>query len=129
MKPVLIVAAVLFVLILAVTLTGITTGYYFIHSPDLKHIPLNKSGTANILSQNQKSILNNKEKNKTEKISAQILMETKCTSCHSTDRIVQATKSKKEWEITIGRMINHTGDLNYLTTHQQKKLINYFILL
>ncbi|MCK5311623.1 MAG: hypothetical protein KAJ62_05910 [Desulfobacteraceae bacterium] len=118
-----------FVLILAVTLTGITAGYYFIHSSDLKHISLNKSDTANILSQNQKIILTNKEENKTEKNFGRIIMETKCTSCHSIDRIVQATKSKKEWKITIGRMVNHTGDLNYLTTHEQKKLIDYFISL
>lgn len=65
--------------------------------------------------------------NKTNKISGKIIMETKCTACHSLDRILHANKSKEEWKNTIELMISRSGDSDYLTTQEQKKLIEYLI--
>ena len=35
------------------------------------------------------------------------LAKTKCTMCHTYDRIEQASKSSAEWESTIDRMVDH----------------------
>ncbi len=54
-------------------------------------------------------------------------METKCTSYHDLDRIIQARKVKDNWESTVTRMINYSGDSELLTKKEQKELIQYLI--
>ncbi len=97
------------ILILAVTLSGITAGFYFIRSPELKYAAVaDSANTANL-------------------ISGKTIMETKCTYCHSQERIVLASKSKEEWESTIKRMVNHRNDPGFMTKQEQKELIEYLL--
>jgi hypothetical protein len=98
------------ILMIAVTLSAITAGFYFISSPELKHAALTD--------------LNIKANN----IAGKSVMETKCTYCHTIDRIVQASKSEQEWERTVKVMIKRKNDPDFLTKQEQKKLIEYLVI-
>jgi len=172
------------VLILAVALSGISAGYYFIHSSDLKYVSLAEFDEK-ILDQNlgqqvvnqkcskchtlervyrafksedgwtstinrmasldapnissfdikqaihfliirQKLLISEDENTLNEAIGKSII-ETKCTSCHELDRVIQARKTKDEWDGTVNRMIEYSGDSEYLTNNEQNKLIEYLI--
>jgi cytochrome c5 len=174
------------VLIFAVALSGVTAGYYFMHSSDLKYVSLaefdvkildenlgrqvvnqkcNKCHTLervyrafkseegwtstinkmasldapNISSfdikqaihflTNRQQSLKDKDESKVNKAIGKTIMETKCTICHELDRIIQArdVKTEDNWETTVTRMIDNSGDPDYLTTQEQKKLIEYLI--
>ena len=172
------------VLILSVALSGITGGYYFMHSSDLKYVALTEfddkildenlgrqvvnqkcskchtlervyrafksedgwTSTINrmasldapnissfdikqsihFLINRQKSVKGEDESKLNEAI-GKTIMETKCTACHELDRIIQARKVKDNWESTVNRMINYSGDSELLTKKEQKELIQYLI--
>jgi len=40
------------------------------------------------------------------------LLETRCSTCHGTDRVTQLTKTADEWEQTVTRMIGNGAQLN-----------------
>ena len=50
------------------------------------------------------------------------LIQSRCSVCHSTDRITSAHKSAADWKITVDRMISHGAQLN---TTEEQTLINY----
>jgi len=50
------------------------------------------------------------------------LMQSRCSVCHSTDRITSAHKSAADWKITVDRMISHGAQLN---TTEEQTLIDY----
>jgi Quinohemoprotein amine dehydrogenase A, alpha subunit, haem binding len=50
------------------------------------------------------------------------LIQSRCSVCHSTDRITSAHKSAADWKITVNRMISHGAQLN---TTEEQTLINY----
>ena len=170
------------VLVLSVALSGITAGYYFMHSSDLKYVSLakfddkildenlgrqvviqkcNKCHTLervyrafksedgwtltinrmasldapNISSFdikqsihfliNRQKLLKGEDENKLNEAIGKTIMETKCTSCHALDRIIQARKVKDNCESTVNRMIEYSGDSELLTKKEQKELIEY----
>ena len=168
----------------AVALTGLTAGYYFMHSSDIKYVSLagsdskildenlgrqvvnqrcNKchtlervyravkseegwTSTINRMASldapnisafdikqaihfltNRQKILKDKDENKLNEAFGKTIMETKCTSCHSLERIVQARKGKEKWESTVSRMIKYSGNPEYLTKKGREELIEYLI--
>jgi cytochrome c2 len=50
------------------------------------------------------------------------LLETRCSTCHSTDRATQLTKTSDEWEQTVTRMI---GNGAQLTDAEKVVLVDY----
>ena len=40
------------------------------------------------------------------------LMQSRCSVCHSTDRITTAHKTTDQWQTTVNRMISHGAQLN-----------------
>ena len=172
------------VLVLSVALSGITAGYYFMHSSDLNYVSLaefddkildknlgrqvvnQKCGKCHTLERvyrafkseagwtstinrmasldapnissfdikqsihfliNRQKAKKGEDKNKLDKAIGKTIMETKCTSCHELDRIIKARKAKDNWESTVKRMIDYSGDSKFLTKKEQTKLIEYLI--
>jgi len=166
----------------AAALTGLTAGYYFMHSSDIKYVSLagydskildkdlgrqvvnqkcNKCHTLervyravkseegwtstinrmasldapNISSfdikqaihflANRQKTLKGKDETKLNQAIGKTIMETKCTACHSLERIVQTKKGKEKWGKTISRMVKHRGDPEYLTKKEREELIEY----
>lgn len=54
--------------------------------------------------------------------SAEVLIETRCTVCHSRQRIDNATKTSSEWSVTIARMVGYGANLN---AAERELLIDY----
>jgi cytochrome c5 len=50
------------------------------------------------------------------------LLETRCASCHSTERITSSSKTADAWKATVERMISHGAQLN---TEEEAILIQY----
>jgi competence protein ComEA len=50
------------------------------------------------------------------------LMQTRCSVCHSTDRITSAHKTADEWKTTVTRMISHGAKLN---ATEEQTLVDY----
>jgi len=172
------------VLVLSVALSGITGGYYFMHSSDLKYVALAEfddkildenlgrqvvnqkcskcrtlervyrafksedgwTSTINRMASldapnissfdikqsihfliNRQKSLKGEDESKLNEAIGKTIMETKCTACHELDRIIQARKAKDNWESTVNRMINYSGDSELLTKKEQKELIQYLI--
>ncbi|MDA3917206.1 MAG: hypothetical protein PF690_09560 [Deltaproteobacteria bacterium] len=168
----------------AVALTGLTAGYYFMHSSDIKYVSLTGSdskildenlgrqvvnqrcnkchtlervyravkseegwtSTINRMASldapnissfdikqsihflaNRQKMLKGKDESQLNKAFGKTIMETKCTSCHSLERIVQAKKGKEKWESTVKRMIKYSGNPEYLTKKAKGELIEYLI--
>jgi mono/diheme cytochrome c family protein len=42
----------------------------------------------------------------------EVLLQDRCTVCHSLDRVTRASRSKNEWEDTVARMRSHGADLS-----------------
>ncbi|MDT8380520.1 MAG: hypothetical protein RQ739_16690 [Desulfotignum sp.] len=55
------------------------------------------------------------------------VLETKCVSCHTQERIVKADKDREEWEKTIRRMIKHSKDPAYLTDEEKEALLEHIM--
>ncbi|HKK00146.1 MAG TPA: hypothetical protein VJ959_14595 [Desulfotignum sp.] len=55
------------------------------------------------------------------------VLETKCVSCHSRERIVRADKGREQWEKTIRRMIKHSKDPAYLTDDEKDALLEHLM--
>lgn len=171
-------------LALTVALTGLTAGYYFMHSSDIKYVSLagsdrkildenlgrqvvnqrcNKchtlervyrafkseegwTSTINRMASldapnissfdikqsiyflvNRQKSLKGQDESKLNKAFGKTIMETKCNSCHALDRIVRAEKEKEEWKSTVERMIQYSGNPEYLTKKDKTELIKYLI--
>lgn len=56
------------------------------------------------------------------------VLETKCVSCHTRERIVKADKDREKWEKTILRMIKHSKDPAYLTDDEKDALLEHLIM-
>jgi len=54
---------------------------------------------------------------------AEQLAKTKCTLCHTYDRVEQATKSAEEWQTTIDRMVDH----GLVVTDEEKAAITAYL--
>jgi cytochrome c-type biogenesis protein CcmH/NrfF len=52
----------------------------------------------------------------------QILMQARCSVCHSVNRVESAHHTAAEWKVTVERMINKGAQL---TPQEQQTLINY----
>ena len=50
------------------------------------------------------------------------LVQTRCSVCHSTDRVTRATKSRVQWDQTVTRMIKRGAQL---TDTEKQALIDY----
>jgi len=55
-------------------------------------------------------------------IDGQVLLEERCTDCHSLGRVTGAEKTRDEWEDTVTRMVNLGARLN---DEEQTALIDY----
>jgi len=71
----------------AVALSGLTAGYYFIHSLDIKYVSLSESDSQ-ILDDN---------------LGRQVVNQ-RCNKCHTLERVYRAFKSEEGWTTTINRM-------------------------
>jgi len=71
----------------AVALAGLSAGYYFMHSSDIKYVSLAGSDT-NILDENLGRQVVNK----------------RCNKCHTLERVYRAVKNEEGWTSTINRM-------------------------
>ena len=52
----------------------------------------------------------------------QTLMQTRCTVCHSSDRITSAHKTADQWKATVDHMISNGAQLS---SQEEQTLINY----
>ncbi|MCI5146792.1 MAG: hypothetical protein D3923_15025 [Candidatus Electrothrix sp. AR3] len=52
------------------------------------------------------------------------LIEEKCTSCHTLDRINEAEKSRAEWKHTVDKMIGYSDQMNFLNQKEQDAIID-----
>ena len=50
------------------------------------------------------------------------LMQTRCSVCHSLDRVTSAHKTADQWKISVDRMINRGAQLS---PEEEQTLINY----
>jgi cytochrome c5 len=50
------------------------------------------------------------------------LFETRCSACHSTDRVTQLKKTPDQWATTVTRMIGHGAQLS---DAEKKAVIDY----
>jgi cytochrome c5 len=55
------------------------------------------------------------------------IMETKCTACHTLDRIIRTKKDKEKWGKTVSRMIKYSGNPEYLAKKEREELMEYLI--
>lgn len=94
------------ILIFAVALTGITAGYYYIHSSDLRYVSL---------SEFDEQILDTD-------IGQQVVNQ-KCHKCHTLERVYRAAKSEDGWTSTINRMA--TLDAPNISAFDIKQAIHF----
>jgi cytochrome c5 len=168
----------------AFSITGLSAGYYFLHSSDIKYVSLaefdnkildknlgrqvvnqrcNKchslervyrafksedgwTSTINSMASldapnissfdikqsiyfliNRQNSLKGDDENKLNIAFGKTIMETKCSSCHALDRIVQAGKDEVKWDKTVSRMIKYSKNPEYLTKKEKEELIEYLI--
>ena len=52
----------------------------------------------------------------------QTLMQTRCTVCHSADRITSAQKTAAQWKTTVDKMINNGAQIS---PAEEQTLVNY----
>jgi cytochrome c2 len=171
-------------MILAVSLSGLSAGHYFLHSSDIRYVSLTdydetvldkglgrqvvyrKCNKCHTLERVFRSVKSRKEWTDTVNRMARLgapnissfdvkqtiffllgrqkettgqneqalnraigktILESKCGVCHELDRIVQARKDKAGWQGTINRMIDHSGDAQYLSDTEKQDLIDYLI--
>ena len=50
------------------------------------------------------------------------LLEERCTTCHGLDRVMQAKKTRAEWEQNVARMVDKGAELN---EEEQATLVEY----
>jgi len=53
---------------------------------------------------------------------AQVLLEERCTVCHTLDRVQSSQKSREEWESTVTRMVEYGAQL---TDEERAVLLDY----
>ena len=76
---------------------------------------------------NRQKTLKGKDVSLMNRAIGQTIMETKCTSCHELDRVIQARKTNGEWKSTVDRMIEYSGDSELLTQREKEDLIEYLM--
>jgi hypothetical protein len=54
----------------------------------------------------------------------QTLMQTRCSVCHSLDRVTSAHKTAAQWKNTVDRMINNGAQLS---SAEEQVLVNYLV--
>jgi len=55
-------------------------------------------------------------------LDGQTLMQTRCTVCHTADRITSAHKTAAQWKATVDKMINNGAQLS---SAEEQTLVNY----
>ncbi len=55
-------------------------------------------------------------------ISGTTLLEERCSTCHGTDKVTQASKTQEEWEQTVTNMVEKGAEL---TAEEQEVLVAY----
>jgi cytochrome c5 len=55
-------------------------------------------------------------------ISGETLLEERCSTCHGTDRVTQASKTQEEWDQTVTNMVEKGAEL---TAEEQEVLVAY----
>jgi mono/diheme cytochrome c family protein len=54
------------------------------------------------------------------------LVARKCSAgCHALDRVLRVEKNEQEWLDTVDSMVEMTGDLNFLTSEEKKKIVHF----
>lgn len=53
------------------------------------------------------------------------VLETKCISCYTQERIVKADKDLEQWKKNIQRMTKHSKDSAYLTDKEKEALLEH----
>ncbi len=96
------------VLILAVALSGITAGYYFLHSSDIKYVSI---------AEFDNKILDDKL--------GQQVVNLKCNKCHTLERVYRAFKSQDGWTTTINRMASL--DAPNISSFDVKQSIHFLV--
>ncbi len=52
----------------------------------------------------------------------QVLMQTRCSVCHSVSRVTSAHKTASQWKASVDRMINNGAQL---TAQEEQTLVDY----
>jgi mono/diheme cytochrome c family protein len=55
-------------------------------------------------------------------VSGETLLEERCSTCHGTDRVTQASKTQEEWDQTVTNMVEKGAEL---TAEEQEVLVAY----
>ncbi len=55
-------------------------------------------------------------------VSGATLLEERCSTCHGTDKVTQASKTQEEWEQTVTNMVEKGAEL---TAEEQEVLVAY----
>ena len=75
------------IFVMAVVLTGLSAGYYFLHRSDIKYISLSDADAVILDETVGKTLVN-----------------TKCGKCHSLEKVYKNFKSESAWTKTVNRM-------------------------
>lgn len=54
-----------------------------------------------------------------------ILVEKKCTICHSIDRVYSAKKKHPEWKQTVEKMMRYSDQMNFLNQKEKETVIEF----
>lgn len=100
---------------LALAISGLGAGYYFLHSKDIKYVSLTEFDSA-VLDEN---------------LGRQVIHR-RCNKCHSLERVYRAFKSEEGWTATINRMVERDPSISnfdikqaiYFLANRQDKLMN-----
>jgi cytochrome c2 len=55
------------------------------------------------------------------------ILQNKCTLCHDLERVYKAEKDASAWIVTLDRMIQHSGNPDYLTDLEKADLTDYLV--
>lgn len=103
-----------FGLAMALTVSGLGAGYYFLHSDDLKYVSLTEFDTELLDESLGRQVVNQR-----------------CSKCHTLERIYRAFKSEEGWTTTINRMVERDPSISdfdikqaiYFLTNRQNKMV------
>lgn len=69
--------------------------------------------------------LADEDKPKLNRFVGRTIMENKCTTCHTLERIIRADKDRETWEKTVNRMIKYSKNPEYLSADEKDALLRY----
>lgn len=55
------------------------------------------------------------------------LIEKKCSTCHSTERVYKADKTHDKWKQTVKKMARYSDQMNFLNQKERKTLIDFLV--